>query len=254
MKTMNKAIIRLLVTASIFFMAACGNTQSSNPAAEPTKATSANATDSAAPVVPADTLQLDPANADAAIYPTVANLYETLVKEDNGQITGVLAESFSASEDGLDYIFTLRPGVTFHDGEALNAEAVIANFNRWFDPADANHGTGAFQAWVDAFGGFKGELTETNTPKSTYDGIEKVDDLTVLVHLNTADADFLKKISGTAFSIVSPAILTATAGDGGTGPYTFGGFANSDTIKLDPFAGYWNAEAVPSESTEAPIK
>jgi peptide/nickel transport system substrate-binding protein len=239
----------LSVLTMALFMAACSSGQPSEPATSATSS-SGNSNPSAN-----GGLQLDPANADPKIYPALVNMYESLVKDNGGEITGVLAESFTTSEDGLDYIFNLRPGVTFHDGQPLNAEAVIANFDRWFDPAAATRGTGAFQAWMTAFGGFKGEVTETNTPKSIYDGIEKVDGLTVLVHLNTADPEFLNKISSPAFSIVSPASLESGTGDGGSGPYKFASFVDADTtIKLDPFEGYWDAASIPGQSMEVSIK
>ncbi len=198
-------------------------------------------------------LQLDVANADQKNDALILNIYEALVKENNGKITGVLAESYSISDDGLDYIFNLRPGVTFHTGESLNADVVISNFNRWFDQKDPNRGSGAFQTWESSFGGFKGEVTEANTPKSTFDGVEKVDDLTVLIHLNTGDVDFLKKISDPAFSIISPSVLKSATGDGGTGPYKFNTFIDSGKIKLDPYESYWNSTSIPSEPMEISI-
>jgi|SRR5688572_268149 len=195
-------------------------------------------------------LVLDPANAtgDNALA-VVGALYEGLVKDVDGTITPALSTSNTVSEDGLDYIFTLRPGVTFHDGSALNADVVVLNFNRWFDPADPNRGSGDFAAWVENFGGFKGELNEEGKPKSHYDGIEKVDELTVLVHLNTVDVDFLSKLTNPAFSIVSASAFAGS--DGGTGAYQF---ASSDgtNLTLEPFAGYWDAAMVPTESMTVP--
>lgn len=195
-------------------------------------------------------LVLDPANAEGEnALGMVSYLYEGLMREQDGNVTGALAESVTVSEDGLDYIFNLRSGVTFHDGAALTADVVVANFNRWFDPNDANRGSGDFAAWAEDFGGFKGELLEDGKPKSVFDGIEKVDDLTVLVHLNTADPDLLTKLTDTAYVIVSPAAFAG--GDGGTGPYRFASSSDT-TITLEPFADYWDASAVPSQNMEIP--
>lgn len=41
-----------------------------------------------------------------------------------------LAKEWSMSDDGLSYTFVLNEGITFHDGEPFNAEAVIANWER----------------------------------------------------------------------------------------------------------------------------
>jgi peptide/nickel transport system substrate-binding protein len=195
-------------------------------------------------------LALDPANAsgDNALA-LVGYLYEGLVKVSDGEVVPALAVSYTVSEDGLDYIFNLRPGVTFHDGSALNADVVVLNFNRWFNPNDPNRGSGDFAAWVENFGGFFGEFTEDNKPKSVYDGIEKVDELTVLVHLNTVDPDFLTKLANPAFSIVSANAFAN--GDGGTGAYQVE--SNDGTnVTLAPFAGYWDAAMLPSESMTVP--
>lgn len=195
-------------------------------------------------------LNLDPANLAGENAEAAAYLYEGLVRmEEDGTLAGALAELTTVSEDRLDYIFTLRQGVTFHDGTTLNADVVVQNFNRWFDPEDANRGSGEYAAWAENFGGFKGETTEDGKPMSWVDGIEKQDEFTVIIHLNTPDPDFLTKLTNVAFSIISPA--TFAGGDGGSGPYKAA--ANDGaTLTLEPFAGYWDAAAIPSESMEVP--
>lgn len=195
---------------------------------------------------------LDPANVSGdQAAASFGYVYEPLVTVQDGQVVGVLANGYSVSEDGLEYTFILRPGVTFHDGSVLNADLVVQNFNRWFDPADANRGSGAYAAWLANFNGFKGETTSEGKPKSQYDGIEKVNDYNVLIHLNTPDPDFYNKISNIAFAISGPAGFTG--GDGGSGPYVVAG-NDGATLKLEPFAGYWDAAALPTAGMDAPLK
>ncbi len=64
-------------------------------------------------------------------YFACANVYDCLVLYDLGAATirPGLAESWEISEDGLTYTFHLRQGVTFHDGAAFNADAVITWYN-----------------------------------------------------------------------------------------------------------------------------
>jgi peptide/nickel transport system substrate-binding protein len=244
-----------LFTAAAVFLAACGGTQPlEGGAGAPSSNTPVGGESPAATRVasPGGDLALDPANASSEnALALVGYLYEGLMRMDGENAVGALAESYTVSEDGLDYIFTLRSGVTFHDGAALNADVVIANFNRWFDPADPNRGSGEFAAWLANFGGFKGDVTEEGKPMSIYDGIEKVNDTTVLVHLNTPDPDFLKKLTDPAFSIVSPDAFSG--GDGGSGPYRFAGISAS-TVTLEPFAGYWNPSAIPSSGMDVPLE
>jgi peptide/nickel transport system substrate-binding protein len=198
-------------------------------------------------------LLVDPALADGADAKAVIGyVYEGLVRMENGEPAVGLAATADVSEDGLEYTFTLRPGVTFHDGTPFNADAVVTNFNRWFDSADPLHGTGDYAAWVAAFGGFKGEM-DGDKPKSNFDGIEKVDSMTVLAHLNAPDADFLKKLTDTAFAIVSPDALkaagfgTQSGVDGGSGPYKLGAW-NDTSLTLEPNSSYWDSAVVPAAS------
>jgi peptide/nickel transport system substrate-binding protein len=247
----NTRILLLNLLIASLLLAACGGGVSTSTVAapQPTKAAAPSATSEGNG--PAD-LMLDPANGSGDKAQAVASyLYEGLMRIKDGAPVAALAESFTVSEDGLDYIFNLRPSVTFHDGSALNTDVVVANFNRWFDPSDANRGSGSFAAWAEKFGGFKGEVTADGKAKSIYDGIEKVNDLTVLVHLNTPDADFLTKLSDPAFSIVNPKAFNG--GDGGTGAYKFASLSGS-TATLEPFAGYWDATAIPTKSIEVPVK
>lgn len=55
----------------------------------------------------------------------------------DGSANPELAESLEITEDGLGYIYTLREGLTCHDGEPLTAEDVAYTFNRAADPANA---------------------------------------------------------------------------------------------------------------------
>jgi peptide/nickel transport system substrate-binding protein len=197
-------------------------------------------------------LLLDPALAtDPDSQMVNAYIYETLLRKDaDGNLLPMLATSWVISDDRLDYIFELRPNVVFHDGTSLNADAVMTNFNRWFDPANPLHGDGSYDAWLAAFGGFLGELDENEEPKSSFDGIEKVNNLTVLIHLNRQDADFLSKMTELSFSFASPTAMqnagaaygTMEGGAAGTGAYTLSEWSEANLV-LTPSASYWGTPA-----------
>ena len=56
-------------------------------------------------------------------------VYEGLVRLDkNGVLSPSLAISWEISNDGKVYVFTLREGVEFSNGESFNADAVVLNF------------------------------------------------------------------------------------------------------------------------------
>lgn len=199
-------------------------------------------------------VRLDPAIAQDADSMTVNGyLYEGLVKMENGSPAPGLAVSWIISEDGLDYIFNLRPGVVFHDDSPLNADAVTANFNRWFDPADPRRGQGTYDTWQEFFLGFKGETEEDGSPQSSFDGIEKVNDLTVLIHLNRPDEAVLINLAQVGFAIVNPKTLaaegenygTAAGSASGTGAYSVSERTEAHLL-LTPNPNYWGGASAGS--------
>lgn len=251
---MKHKLLIVVLIAAMFVLAACGGqttptTSSGGGQSAQSSSSSAAAPASGTPI--SKSIMLDPAAAtDADSLMVIGYVYETLVKIQDGAPVPGLAASAVPSEDGLAYTVNLRPGVRSHDGYPINADAVIANFNRWFDPQDTAHGSSMYDAWAAAFGGFKGETGSDGKAKSTFDGAEKVDDLTVILHLNTPDPDFLTKLANPAFSIVNPAAFGAEFGtpsgnDGGTGPYMISAFTDSG-LTLAPFADYWNPSAAAS--------
>jgi peptide/nickel transport system substrate-binding protein len=93
-----------------------------------------------------------------------AQVYDSLFqfgKEDTKSYPA-LAESYTISDDGLEWTFKLRKGVKFHDGTDFNADAVLFNIDRIWDkdhPNRAGH-TKTFDYFSWFFGGFKGETRE----------------------------------------------------------------------------------------------
>ncbi len=139
-----------------------------------------------------------------------------------------LATSWTISPDGLTYAFKLRPGVRFHDGTPVNAEAWKFTAERTIKinqgPIEAMVGVAA----VDA-----------PNPE------------TVVFHLAHPVSDFLAFIaSGYGIKAVSPATVKAhqvngdlgqswlRTHDAGSGPYTLNAVTpNQYTLKA--FEGYW---------------
>ena len=64
-------------------------------------------------------------------------VFDTLLTRngETGQLYPHLATDWSVSGDGLVWTIQLKEGVSFHDGEAFNAEAAAFNFMRIIDPA-----------------------------------------------------------------------------------------------------------------------
>ena len=122
---------------------------------------------------------------------------------------------------------TLRPGVRFHDGEAMDAEAVRYSLNRHLTMQ------GSFR---------RGEI-------NSMESVEVVDPQTVLIRLREPSAAFLSQLTDRAGMIVSPRAAEAAGRNFGlrpvcAGPYRFTERVAQDRIVVDRFAEYWNAAAI----------
>ncbi|MEL6382242.1 MAG: ABC transporter substrate-binding protein [Cyanobacteria bacterium J06626_18] len=173
-------------------------------------------------------------------------IYNYLLGHEPGttELMPELATEWGASEDGLVWTFTLREGVTFHDGTEFNADAVVFNINRWWDPEfeygfrDAGK---LYEGWIYLFGGFKGDEA------SILAEVRAVDDLTVEFELSQPFAAFAAAIASGYFGIASPtAVQTAGVDYGtpsstavGTGPFVFEEWRSGDRITLSKFDDYW---------------
>ena len=82
--------------------------------------------------IPAEVTSFDAWNGDQASLIASRQIFETLVEVDptTSKVTPALASSWQMTNDGATWTFTLRDGVRFHDGSALDADAVVASFDR----------------------------------------------------------------------------------------------------------------------------
>jgi ABC-type transport system substrate-binding protein len=73
-----------------------------------------------------------------------------------GTETTGLAESYESNADLTEWTFTLRKGVTFHDGSSLDANDVVLSYALQWDASHPLHkgNTGAFEYWTYLFGAF----------------------------------------------------------------------------------------------------
>lgn len=147
-------------------------------------------------------------------------IYEGLTATDAGlQVIPALAESWTISDDGLTYVFTLREGVTFHDGSAFGADDVVATFERVQDEA-------------------------TGSPIASrinmIDSVEATGDHEVTLHLSAPAAALLSELN-------TVVIIPAEAADSvdlqrqpiGTGPFMFSEWVPDTYIELTAFDDYW---------------
>ncbi|MGD7045079.1 ABC transporter substrate-binding protein [Jeotgalibacillus proteolyticus] len=184
-----------------------------------------------------DSVGLDPITVtDGESFKVTKNVFETLIEfgREDTEINPGLAAEWDVSEDGLTYTFTLQEGVTFHDGEAFNADAVVYNFERWASGTEDK-----FYYYKSMFGGFgddEGHVIESVTA---------ADDMTVEIKLKRPQAPFLKNLAMSPFGIASPKALDEMGDEGfnespvGTGPFKFVEWRRNDRIVLEKNEDYW---------------
>ncbi len=203
---------------------------------------------------------LDPAFAsDGETFRVARQMFEGLVGTEPGTAdpAPLLATEWESSDDGLSYTFTLRDDVTFHDGEPFNAEAVCANFDRWYNWKGLLQSQNISYYYNSLFRGF----ADTN-PKGIYQSCSADDESTATITLTEPFAGFVQAMSLPAFSMQSPAALEqydadnvtgteddvrfseyATAHPTGTGPFQFGTWERGQQVTLTPYEDYWGDKA-----------
>ena len=157
-----------------------------------------------------DLSNLDPQlAATAGVREVLFNIFEGLVKASpDGSLTGAVASDYEISADGRTYTFTLREGVTFHNGEAVTVEDVVYSLERC--AGSENDGT----PLVSAF---------SNVSK-----IDAPDQSHVVVTLAEPSTEFINALTAPIIPQGSgPTIATELVG---TGPFRFVSYAPQDNL------------------------
>lgn len=222
----------------------------------------------------------DPKTLDAAYVSdgeslrVIYQVYETLVALEPGTTNVVpgLAEDWKISPDGLTYTFTLRQGVTFHDGEPFNAEAVCFNFDRWYNFTGPQQSGDVSYYWQTVFGGFATTDLESSPPTSRYGSCEATDEFTATLNLTEPSSALLAGLVLPPFSIASPKAIEEggtdieQAGDSlsysggfgsdvvaGTGPFKFVSWERGQSLTLERNDDYWGDAPALDEIIFTPI-
>ena len=214
----------------------------------------------------ADPVVLDGALvSDGESLRVIDQIFEGLVTLKPGtlQIEPALATSWKADKAGTTWTFTLRKGVTFHDGTPFNAAAVCYNFNRWYNFRGSFQNSSASYYWQTVFGGFKKNEDKT-LGASLYKGCKTQGDSAVQIKLTKPSASFLGALSLSAFSIGSPTAMKRYGADKGTvdkdgifhptgdygtkhptgtGPFMFKSWRRGDRLTLVKNPNYWGKKA-----------
>ena len=172
---------------------------------------------------------IDPAiGENYSVNNALISLYDALFIVRGDTLENNLVESYEAAPDASEFTFKLKENASFHDGSAVNAEAVVYSWQRMLR--------------------LQGPPTYRWTGIADENSISKVDEFTVKFTLNHPFAPFLDTLSH--FYIVNPAIVEANKGDddgqtylathaAGSGPFTQGRWEDKKRYEFIAVADYW---------------
>ncbi|WP_163391488.1 ABC transporter substrate-binding protein [Enterovibrio norvegicus] len=153
---------------------------------------------------------------------TRMQVIETLLNvNEKGEITPGLASAWQVSDDGVDWTFTLKDDVVFHDGTAMNVDAVLGSLNN----ALKKHGT---------------------LKKASVESIKAVGDNQIQFHLSEPYVAFPALLTNYSTAIVAPASYSETGDVAtlyGTGPYQMESFEPPHKLTVKKFGDYWGDKA-----------
>lgn len=162
----------------------------------------------------------------------IFDLFEGLLTPDaQGHPALGVADSWQVSADGTRYTFHLRPGLTWSDGTALDATAVVASFRRLMAPKTAAHYAQLMYVLKN------GRAVNTGAAPVESLGVTALDAATVQIDLEAATAYFPELLAN-SFAVIVPAAIAAN--DNWTqpgnivsnGPFTLEAWNREDRIVL----------------------
>ena len=146
------------------------------------------------------------------------NVFEGLVRPTpDGELIPAVAEAFTVA--GNVYTFTLREGVTFHNGEPVTVQDIVYSIER---SADAT----SVSTFVSAL--------------SVVTSVEAVDERTVRIEIEQPDLEFLAFLT---IAIIPAGYDEQARHPIGTGPFRFVSHAPQENLVLERFEDYWGKPA-----------
>ncbi|MDD2453433.1 glutathione ABC transporter substrate-binding protein [Aminivibrio sp.] len=177
----------------------------------------------------ADVSSMDPHRvSDIYSANVIRQIYSNLVQVDeNMEIVPDLAEKWENPDD-LTWVFHLRKGVKFHNGEPFTASDVKYSMERIKDPKTASPGATHLKEVVS---------------------VEAVDDYTVKIVTRRPFAPMLMSLTRYETSILNEKAVSAAGADYGskaavgTGPFKFVSWSRGDKVILEKNADYFRGPA-----------
>ncbi|MEU6676494.1 ABC transporter substrate-binding protein [Streptomyces sp. NPDC046925] len=159
----------------------------------------------------------------------LSNVCESLMRWTPGLTTRPGLAKKASNPDPRTWVYDLREGVRFHNGETMTADDAVFSLERQRDPDNA-------AAWAQVF--------------QNVASVKKTGTLQVTVKLKQPDSQFPQYMATAAGVVASKTGVRAVGKDYGTsgdlactGPFKLGAWDKGQSIRLDRFDGYWGRKA-----------
>ena len=259
------------VGAAALGLAACGGSKSGSTATSGTASSAGSSTGSVSTAGFTVQYGSNPETLDPALNSavdggnTIITVFETLliINENNEAVPGQ-AESWTTSEDGLTWIFTMRDGLKWSDGPDLNAKDFEYSFKRMADPDTAAPYAETCLGMIDGFeeaAGFPdADGNPTVEPNLDALNVKASDDGKTLTIVLAYPCSYFDKI--VAFAAMSPVQKATVEANGDAwctspdtyvcnGPFMITEWTPSERIVLTKnpnYVGGWDSSKIVSES------
>ena len=259
------------VGAAALGLAACGGSKSGSTATSGTASSAGSSTGSINTAGFTVQYGSNPETLDPALNSavdggnTIITVFETLliINENNEAVPGQ-AESWTTSEDGLTWTFTMRDGLKWSDGSELNAKDFEYSFKRMADPDTAAPYAETCLGMIDGFeeaAGFPdADGNPTVEPNLDALNVKASDDGKTLTIVLGYPCSYFDKIA--AFAAMSPVQKATVEANGDAwctspdtyvcnGPYMITEWTPSERIVLTKnpnYVGGWDNSKIVSDS------
>lgn len=180
-------------------------------------------------------------------------------EDGDGEIVPNQAESYEWSDDGLTLTVTLREGVEFSDGTPLDADAVVWNWIRSLSSGSTGAPTIALdeerdvpdldEDYLDSLFDALPEDVDEDLIMARLGAIQAVDDLTVEMHLETADASLVNGMPGQNLNLIGSPEAYAEMGAEefanapvAAGPFVVTGNTQNQRLELERNEDYFKED------------
>ena len=164
-------------------------------------------------------------NAIASSYMNALTFSQLTRMNEDMEMEGALAESFENTSE-TEWVFHLRKGVKFHNGEEMTADDVVTSIT------------------------YAKTCPEVNLYNASVEKIEKVDDYTVKITTPGPSAILLSDLAHHGNAIIPKKLLDEghnfSTDPIGTGPYKHVEWKRGDSLEFEMFEDYWDEEHMPS--------